>query len=295
MFSLSKSGALALVASFAPLANGMAIDTIGTLSIDRLPPSNLTFFAEDGFARRAVPEEILACATPLDLKFQPAMDFDQDSCYNSVAIGPDGALNPGMDHCESCDQCGCRDVWDLDAYNNVYSRTRCNNNGWCAHMYGYYFEKDKALPLCISGHRHDWEHVVVWTENEVVRYVGASAHGGYEVKDAKDVRFHQGTHPKIVYHKDGLLTHAMRFATEKDDNPVENHYGEWFYGRLISFNGFPSVEIRDKMLYANWGSANVGFNDNNFQDRLNKAKGNRNFAFDTGRDEGPNSPGQPSC
>lgn len=37
----------------------------------------------------------------------------------------------------------CRDATDLDN-NNVYSRSRCNN-GWCAHLYEYYFEKDVAL------------------------------------------------------------------------------------------------------------------------------------------------------
>jgi hypothetical protein len=144
------------------------------------------------------------------------------------AIGADGFLNPGM-HCTESPQGGCRDAVDLDN-NNVYSRSRCNN-GWCAHMYGYYFEKDTSGPAC-NGHRHDWEHIVVWTKNDQPQYVSVSAHGGFLIKHANNVRW-TGTHPKVVYHKDGGLTHAFRFATA-DDEAIENHRGVWFVSIPLS-------------------------------------------------------------
>lgn len=123
------------------------------------------------------------------------MDFDTDSCYNSVAVGPDLFLNEGLDSCGGCPECGCRDRVNLDRSNNVYSRARCNGE-WCAYMYAYYFEKDYAAG-CGSGHRHDWEHVVVWVKNDKAEWVAASRHGKFEVKSRGDVRW-DGTHPKIV-------------------------------------------------------------------------------------------------
>jgi hypothetical protein len=62
-----------------------------------------------------------------------------------------------------------------------------------------------------SGHRHDREHVVVWVENGTARYVSTSAHGRFVVTAAAAVRW-DGTHPKVVYHKDGAGSHAFRPA-----------------------------------------------------------------------------------
>lgn len=71
------------------------------------------------------------------------MDFDTDSCYNTPAIGIDGTINPGLDNNNTGLSEGCHDLSDLQN-NNVYSRARCNN-GWCAYVYDYYFEKEYAL------------------------------------------------------------------------------------------------------------------------------------------------------
>jgi len=80
------------------------------------------------------------------------MDFDRDSCYNTPAIGVGGVLNGGLPcTAGSAPEGGCRDRSDLEN-NQVYVRLRCNN-GWCAYMYGYYFEKDWHDGLCATGHR----------------------------------------------------------------------------------------------------------------------------------------------
>lgn len=154
----------------------------------------------------------------------PVLDFDGDSCYNVAAISPSGQLNPGLS-CVSLPSSNCRDRADLDRQ-NVYSRSRCNG-GWCAHMYGYYFEKDVADPLCAGGHDHDWEHIVVWTRNDRAEFVAASAHGSYNIRSANDLHW-EGTHPKIVYHKEGGTTHAFRFGNSDDNNDVENHADRWW-------------------------------------------------------------------
>ncbi|KAK4443704.1 necrosis inducing protein-domain-containing protein [Podospora aff. communis PSN243] len=250
------------------------------------------------FRRDPVPTHLPGCSNPDDSKFQPVLDFDRDGCYNVPAIGADGFLNPGAGcRAGSSPEGGCRDEWDL-LNDQVYARTRCNN-GWCAHMYGYYFEKDWRDGLCAIGHVHDWEHVVVWTRVEngqrVAKYVAASAHGKYNIKSRTDssLRWHGGTHPKIVYHRDdaGGGTHAFRFARADDDN-LENHFGTWIQGVLISYRGYPSEWLRNRMLSHNWGAATIDFKDAVFQAALNKARPAEASAFNSGTDE--QSPGKPN-
>ena len=169
------------------------------------------------------------------------MDFDTDSCYNTPAIGIDGTLNPGLAQCEGASPDGCRDQSDLDN-NNVYSRKACNN-GWCAYMYGYYFEKDKGFDNKCTGHRNDWEHAVVWVKDNTIEYVFASAYSGYETRTCRDVLFYDDTHPMIVYHKLGANTHAMRFGSTHDDQNVENHYHTWFVGVPLLHNPHWAIAV----------------------------------------------------
>ncbi|CAM5661386.1 hypothetical protein STENM36S_01623 [Streptomyces tendae] len=53
---------------------------------------------------------------------------------------------------------------------------------------------------------------MVWVKDDTVRYVSTSNHGSFSVHERSAVRF-DGTHPKIVYHKDGISTHCFRPAT----------------------------------------------------------------------------------
>ncbi|KAL2163759.1 hypothetical protein VTH06DRAFT_5818 [Thermothelomyces fergusii] len=228
-------------------------------------------------------------ATAEDLRWQPALDFDTDGCYNVPAIGADGRVAEGLPHEWVGLATDCRDEADLDN-NNVYARQRCNG-GWCVHLYGYYFEKDVGVPYFFgTGHRHDWEHVAVWVSAASGRpeYVAASQHGDYEVRPAADVRW-DGDHPKMVYHKDGLGTHAFRFANEADDR-IENHKGIWFRGDLVSYNGFPSTELRDKLFAHDFGAATIDFKDSTFPGAIAKAMP-PGITFDVYLDEG--SPGTP--
>ena len=188
-----------------------------------------------------------------------------------------------MDHNYTGGESGCRDPWDLDN-NNVYVRARCNNN-WCAYVYDYYFEKDVAVQHVIDagGHRHDWEHIVVFVEGDTARVVAASRHGGYDSRDAGNVRW-DDTHPKIVYHKDGGSTHAFRFANPDDDN-VENHRHEWFRGALVDYQtGFPSVEVRDKLMGWDFGHATIAIKDSTFQGNIDSARSDKVPNFDSGID-----------
>ncbi|WP_436319883.1 NPP1 family protein [Streptomyces massasporeus] len=198
-------------------------------------------------------------ATGLEQTFSPAYDFDTDGCYTTAAIGADGTINPGLKLGGDVNG-NCRDYAQL-ANANTYSREKCNN-GWCAVMYASYFEKDQAtLGPAAIGHTHDWEHVVVWVSNNEVQYVSVSVHSSYQVAARSSVRF-DGTHPKIVYHKDGVSTHCFRFA-DTNDEPPENATGGWFYPRLVGWNGYPAG-YRDKLMSADFGSASIKIKDGDF-------------------------------
>ncbi|MFG2714198.1 NPP1 family protein [Streptomyces goshikiensis] len=90
------------------------------------------------------------------MKWQPALDYDTDGCYNVPAIGPDGRISEGLGHDNTTGERDCRDRSDLDN-TNAYSRQRCNS-GWCVYLYDYYFEKDVAVQNVADagGHVHDW-------------------------------------------------------------------------------------------------------------------------------------------
>ena len=210
---------------------------------------------------RALPEN----ASEGDLKWQPALDYDTDSCYPTPAIGPDGTPAEGLP-AEGDPRGGCRDLSDLEN-TNAYVRTWCTL-GWCAHKYALYFEKDQTRGGEIAGHRNDLEHIIVWVKDDVVRYVATSAHGDYTVRSAKAVRF-DDTHPKIVYHKDGLTTHAFRFATGGDE-PPENDRHTWQRPALVGWERM-DPKVRETFATHDYGSATLALNDENYEDDLVKA------------------------
>jgi necrosis inducing protein (NPP1) len=205
-----------------------------------------------------------------DQSFSPAYDYDGDGCYATAAIGPDGTVAGGLNTTGAVNG-NCHDQSDLDN-SQTYSRSKCNN-GWCAVVYASYFEKDQAVAGSgLGGHRHDWEHVISWINqgaNEV-QYVTTTQHSSQVTYARSQVRF-DGTHPKVVYHKDGLSTHFFRLANSNDE-PPENHYHNWRYPPLVGWDGYPGIELRDKLMNANFGSATIKIKDGSFEYLLNASK-----------------------
>ncbi|KAK2813140.1 hypothetical protein FQN50_000817 [Emmonsiellopsis sp. PD_5] len=181
-------------------------------------------------------------ANPAELTYQPWLDFDKDSCYNTAAVDASGNLNPGLEKDTGMTDY-CRELDRLHNA-NVYSRQRCNN-GICAIMYEYYFEKDFVSSTAF-GHKHEWENVVVFYDGSgsgEVKKVAPSCHGNYGGASVDEFRL-EATHPKIIYHKDGASTHCFRLAREKDEE-IENATGDWVVNALVGWDGWPSTELRD--------------------------------------------------
>jgi hypothetical protein len=208
-------------------------------------------------------------ATPGALKYQPVIDFDKSACYSTAAITRDGTLNPGLELCGRDQACRkqvnlghdrCQQVDRLDN-SNTYVREKCTNDGWCFYLYGYYSEKDEpgsTSPL--EGHKHDWEHVAVWTQNGEAKILGWSAHGNYDVAFPNRVEW-EGNHPKFVIHRDWGTTHAFRRA--KNNETPENAKGRWYRSPLVSLEKMDG-KLKDKLLNHEWVTAHFDLKDERF-------------------------------
>lgn len=228
-----------------------------------------TVFIASSSAWAEPPQALPASASEGDLKWQPAVDFDKDGCYSTPAIGTDGTVNPGLKLGGDVNG-SCRDESDL-RNTNVYSRSKCNND-WCAYMYQYYFEKDQAaLGPGSAGHTHDWEGVIVWVQDDKPKFVSVSQHKGYETKPESELQL-DGSHAKVVYHKDGASTHAFRFAkSDNGDEPPENHAGVWQRGALVRWDNYPPG-IRDTLVAHDFDAAAIKLRDSDFNGQLANAK-----------------------
>jgi hypothetical protein len=216
------------------------------------------------------PANLPANAGGYESSFSPAYDYDGDGCYATSAIGPDGTIAPGLKTTGAVNG-SCHDRSDLDD-SQTYARSKCNN-GWCAIVYASYFEKDQAVAGSgLGGHRHDWEHVISWVDQatDQVEYVTTTQHSSQVTYARSQVRF-DGSHPKVVYHKDGLSTHYFRLANGNDE-PPENYYHDWRYPPLVDWNGWPTVALRDQLMAADFGSATIKITDGSFEYLLNVSK-----------------------
>jgi len=148
---VSTSPSKAIYTSLESLSNArksfVTDPTIARLVDERivtLTPFELLAMQGSSLAKAAAPVAALSQkAHEQQIKWQPSMDFDTDGCYNVPAVNAQGATTAGLPHNFVSASSDCRDASDLDN-NNVYVRSRCNN-GYCVHIYDYYFEKDVAV------------------------------------------------------------------------------------------------------------------------------------------------------
>ena len=160
-------------------------------------------------------------------------DFDSDGCYPATPFYPDATLrqNPGLNATGTV-WGACRDA-GFEITSNTTHRQLCKETiagldkvVRCAHLYELYFEKDQAIGFSfLGGHRHDVETVIVWTgqindQPAFISQVSVSAHGKYTTRPFAGL-VAQGTHPLVVYNKNGALTHTFRFANAGDKLDVE--------------------------------------------------------------------------
>ncbi|NRB24146.1 NPP1 family protein [Shewanella sp.] len=206
---------------------------------------------------------------------RPVFDMDMDGCLPSAGISRDGIQNGGLNNSGAIDGDCRRD--DFLNYSNTLHRYACiipsDGIEYCNHFYALYFKKDQAS--LGFGHRHDWEYVSIWTKDGNETHGGYSAHGGHYLKEWSQVPKLNGR-AKFVYHKDGLSTHAFRFA--KDDEPVaENPTGNWITPDITSWYEMYGDDVANKVMRANlnsfdYGSANIPMKDSNYLGNINSTR-----------------------
>ncbi|MBQ1499054.1 MAG: NPP1 family protein [Sphingomonas sp.] len=236
-------------------------------------------------------------ATALDKRFQPAIDFDTDVCFNVPAVNAAGAISAGASTYATRPPASCRNP-SYRTTSNVYVRARCNN-GYCARVYSYFWQSD-------FSHAYDWESIIVWTTDQgtssTVVGVTRGDHGGWETRATSggQLRFQSdstGQHVKMVYHYETWgFSHLWRFSkTDNGDEPPENGTGQWLIQPLISWNGYPSASVRNAISNYNFGSGNFDNKDARFSGVL-AATVNTSITpgFNPNLDSGPNSPGCPA-
>jgi hypothetical protein len=216
----------------------------------------------------------------------PVFDFDTDSCLPSAGISRSGAQNGGLKPSGKITG-DCR-KHDFLNFSNTYHRYACiisQGDQYCGHFYALYFLKDQIIDGIESGHRHDWEHVAIWTKNGKITHGSYSAHGKLTTKPVSELD-QNGLHIKFVYHKDGLLTHAMRFS--KIGETAENPYGYFVTPDIVSWytmygDGISNAAMRYRLNSYDYGSANVPFKDSNFLTNLNEGKPSNYPSFTSDR------------
>ncbi|MEV0219055.1 NPP1 family protein [Streptomyces sp. NPDC050704] len=226
-----------------------------------------------GSASAAVLTPLPESTTAFQKTFQPVFDYDSDGCLPATAIDINGTLNGGLD--DSGPVTGqCRSGHLGNA--NTYSRVKCNN-GWCGIVYTLYFEKDMSCADCTAtSHRHDWEAAVLWVRqgDSLPTYASVSGHGNYTTTTFDSVP-RDGARLKVVYHKDGALTHTFRFAKSGETAEAWGD-GGWDFPRLVSWNSFPqgnnNVNLQTRMQDRTWGDANFPLKDGRFNLELERAK-----------------------
>jgi hypothetical protein len=204
----------------------------------------------------------------------PVFDFDTDGCLPSAGISREGKQNGGLNPSGSITG-GCRAANFLDYSNSLhrYACIKSGNDTYCGHFYALYFLKDQISALG-GGHRHDWEYVAIWTKNGAVTHGGYSAHGDLNNADVSTLALQNG-HLKFVYHKDGALTHAMRFASSGE--AAENGYGTFVTPLITSWyelkgDGVSNATLRANLNSFDYGSATIPLRDSNFLSNLNTYK-----------------------
>lgn len=206
----------------------------------------------------------------------PLFDFDNDGCYPAGGISRKGKRNSGLKTSGALNG-SCHDSGFLKISNTLHRYSCVGYNGaeYCGHFYALYFEKDQVSPwVDWIGHRHDWEHVAVWTKNGRVTHGSYSAHGDLNTKPLNELS-RDGERIKFVYHKEGPLTHAFRFAFHNER--AENHYGRWVTPPITSWftltgDGISNQEMRRRLNTFDYGSAHIPLKDGNFLKNLNDAR-----------------------
>lgn len=212
--------------------------------------------------------------TGLASDVRPIMSFDSKSCLPIAATDQAGTQNGGLKSSGSPGG-SCRSADKTQAY----VRWACKKHGqssYCGILYAFYFEKDQPSTSPLGGHRHDWEHVIMWTKDKVPQFMTISDHRGVREFDLKyshpgdkwnsNLRNTSGKRYNVRYWRtDGSVsTNSFDAITTSDKD---------FPGEYVHYTNWDQLNSKQKAALAgNWASAVSRIGDNNFAKYLRDHK-----------------------
>jgi hypothetical protein len=191
------------------------------------------------------------------IMYQPQL-FINNGCHPYPAVDTNGNTGGGLKPTGSADG----DCKGSGLGSQVYGRSTWYNGVW-AIMYSWYFPKDS--PESHFGHRHDWEHVIVWVDNPAnspgsILAMTPSAHSGYSTYAPPDADMVDGTSVKVEYTSSWVFINHHLEGTSTDGETQS----------LIMWDDMTDA-ARDALNTVDFGAANVPMNDGNFESKLQKA------------------------
>uniref|UniRef100_H3G806 Necrosis inducing-like protein NPP1 type n=1 Tax=Phytophthora ramorum TaxID=164328 RepID=H3G806_PHYRM len=190
------------------------------------------------------------------VKFKPQIQI-RTGCVPYPAVNELGETSGGLQTSGS-PRGGCR---GSGHGSQVYGRSTWYNQVW-AIMYSWYFPKDS--PASGMGHRHDWEHVVVFIDNPDLpepKILGCSvsSHDGYKKYNPCPPWVIDGTSVKVRYKHSWPLNHDL--DTTGDGGTFQD---------LIMWNQMTD-NARRALNETKFGKANTPMNDWNFHSKVEKS------------------------
>ncbi|GMF43902.1 unnamed protein product [Phytophthora fragariaefolia] len=142
----------------------------------------------------------------------------------------------------------------------IYGRATAYEDSY-AIMYAWYFPRDRKGTF---GHRHGWEHVIVWLERQrageanISSVSASTSDGKYFTITAPDANMVEGTSVKVQY-KAKTFSHYVNVTTYAGD-----------FRDLVIWEDMPAA-ARTALNLNDFGSATVPFKEDTFLDNLKDA------------------------
>jgi len=188
----------------------------------------------------------------LHKKFVPWVDVEH-GCDYQAAINEEGEVSAGL-------KPSGRSNGDCESLaGQIYARSTSFNDGTTAIMYAYYFAKDHALWGGLGGHRHDWENIVVWVDEDE-NLIGAaySSHGDYS-KTTSPLTINNSV---VADYKASYTTHSFFEADSTSSISQEN---------LVSYENLNGT-VQSNLSNNDWGSAVFPLKDRDFFDDIDDSR-----------------------
>uniref|UniRef100_H3GAZ2 Necrosis inducing-like protein NPP1 type n=1 Tax=Phytophthora ramorum TaxID=164328 RepID=H3GAZ2_PHYRM len=191
------------------------------------------------------------------IKFKPQIHIS-NGCHPYPAVDEAGNTSGGLKPTGSS-SAGCKG----SGYGSqIYGRIT-TYEGVYALMYSWYFPKDS--PVTGLGHRHDWEHVVVWVDDITldspsIIAVSPSAHSGYNIYYPPESNTIDGYSAKVDYSSSWVVVnHALDSTSDSGESQD-----------LIMWDQLTDA-ARTALENTDFGDANVPMKDGNFLTKLGNA------------------------